>query len=98
MPVFDIFHYLFLGFLILHVIYRSIHDNKQQKRIEELINKNDRLAIENDNIKHTNQQQADIIAKRPKAQELKEFLRDMDIKGYSLLRIDPDDVFYRGRN
>lgn len=42
------------------------------------------------------------LEKRPiPSQELREFFRDIDVKGYSLVRIDPDDVFYsspRGRN
>jgi hypothetical protein len=29
--------------------------------------------------------------------ELKDFIKDLTIKGYGLVRIDPDDVFYRGR-
>lgn len=38
------------------------------------------------------------IKERGNSIELKEFLKDIEVKGYGIVRIDPDDVFYRGRN
>ena len=31
----------------------------------------------------------------PKSQELRDFLKDIDLKGYGVVRIDPDDMFFR---
>jgi hypothetical protein len=31
---------------------------------------------------------------QPKSQELKDFLKDIDLKGYGVVRIDPDDMFF----
>ena len=98
MPDLDPLHFILLGILVVFVIFLVNRLASRDQRIADLIYKNDKLARDVLKLTDVNKSQSDLINSRPKSQELREFLKDIDTKGYSLVRIDPDDVFYRGRN
>ena len=76
-----------------------------QQEIKELRNLNrseaSRFQFESENLNKFQMEQIEKIkAEKPKKTESKElidFLKDMKIHGYGVIRVNPDSVFYSGR-
>jgi hypothetical protein len=92
MPEFDLYH---LAFPLAIVVIAAFSFQYQRGKI-------DREFWElNKELNEARSKLVELEAEKatgPKSQDLKDFLKDIDTKGYGIVRIDPDDLFYRGRS
>ena len=99
MPEFDAYHLLFpLMITIAAVIFYESQKSRVAKDFWELNKDLNQLRNDNQKLKNELTELEQSKKELPKSQELRDFLKDMEVKGYGIARIDPDDIFYRGRN
>lgn len=63
---------------------------------ETIFNQKNIIDTANAKIEELNKTIAELQKKRTDSRELVDFMQDLKINGYGVVRIDPDAVFYRG--
>ena len=105
MPEFDAYHLAF-PLLVLLICIASYETQKVRlkNQIKSVAFQNETIAKELETataearkMTETCEKMTKQMKERGPSRELKEFLRDIEVKGYGVARIDPDNIFYRGR-